>query len=427
MAQIRNLQDELTTLCARGNSILSANNDALDTLVGRLSPLESAAPHVHQGTWQKVIKPFKDFLGQITGTWQAFKDYYDHPGWATLGKLTEDLAVDASVVVLAAGAPEALAGLGFLDAGVESATLAVAETTGAAARGVSVAATGLNVTSAEFRGDYGTGALAALALLAPGAKEAFGTSELDKTIGEAKIVATYKTARDGGQSVDTALSGLTADEQVALKAAVPKYGNPAAVTAATQRIATELQAVRKNVGLIDAPKGFCGRTACSSRRSRRPARGSTRPPAPRRAARAGREEGMSTFKVNSHSLRALQQAVLGVAVELENGGQSMMPYGYSSRPDPSTNYMTTIDSYGELNAGDEALGTFFSAWEAALAVIGKNIEGLSKQLGDAADEYERAEQSTASLTQLLLGPLLPQPPAPSGPLPFLPGMITGGG
>lgn len=256
MAQIRNLQDELTTLCARGNSILSANNDALDTLVGRLSPLESAAPHVHQGTWQKVIKPFKDFLGQITGTWQAFKDYYDHPGWATLGKLTEDLAVDASVVVLAAGAPEALAGLGFLDAGVESATLAVAETTGAAARGVSVAATGLNVTSAEFRGDYGTGALAALALLAPGAKEAFGTSELDKTIGEAKIVATYKTARDGGQSVDTALSGLTADEQVALKAAVPKYGNPAAVTAATQRIATELQAVRKNVGLIDAPKGF---------------------------------------------------------------------------------------------------------------------------------------------------------------------------
>lgn len=136
---------------------------------------------------------------------------------------------------------------------------------------------------------------------------------------------------------------------------------------------------------------------------------------------------MSTFKVNSHSLRALQQAVLGVAVELENGGQSMMPYGYSARPDPSTNYMTTIDSYGELNAGDEALGTFFTAWEAALAVIGKNIEGLSKQLGDAADEYERAEQSTASLTQLLLGPLQPQPPAPSGPLPFLPGVITGGG
>lgn len=125
---------------------------------------------------------------------------------------------------------------------------------------------------------------------------------------------------------------------------------------------------------------------------------------------------MSTFKVNSHSLRALQQAVLGVAVELENGGQSTGPYGYSSRPDPSTNYSSTIASYGELNFGDEALGTFFTAWEASLAVIGSNIETLSKQLGSAADEYESNERSLASLEYLLNPnrPAQPNPPTTTG-------------
>ena len=112
------------------------------------------------------------------------------------------------------------------------------------------------MTSAEFQHDYGTGALAALALLVPGAKEAFGTNELDATIGEAKIVAAYKAERDAGGSVKQALNELTPDEQQALKAAVPNYADPSAVTAATKRIGTELQNVRKTAGLVEAPKGF---------------------------------------------------------------------------------------------------------------------------------------------------------------------------
>jgi hypothetical protein len=255
-ARIHHLQDELTAVCARGHSILTASGDALTELQGRLAPLIADAPHVHESDWQKALHPFKVFLGQITGTWKAFTEFSDHPSWKTLGDLTEDLAVDASVVVLAAGAPEGLAGLGIIDAGADSALLTTTEYGAAAARGVSVAATGLNVTSDEFDGDYGTGALAALALLVPSANEAFGASELEKTIGEAKLVAYYKAERAAGETPEQALAKLDPDEAKALMAVVPKYQDPAAVQAATKRIAGELQAVRREAGLVEAPKGF---------------------------------------------------------------------------------------------------------------------------------------------------------------------------
>jgi hypothetical protein len=256
MSRIQSLKDQLTTTCARGYSILSASQDALSDLQGRLAPLESAAPHVHESNWQKVLAPFKAFLGEITGTWKALQDYRAHPGWKTLGELSEDLAVDASIVVLAAGAPEGLAGLGLIDAGADSTLLTVTETGAAAARGAGVAATGLHVTSSEFDGDYGTGALAALTLLLPGAKEAFGTSELEKTVGEAKLVAYYKAEREAGLSPDKALAKLSPDEATALKTIIPKYEQSAAVTAATKRIAVELKSVRKTAGLVEAPRGF---------------------------------------------------------------------------------------------------------------------------------------------------------------------------
>ena len=57
------------------------------------------------------------------------------------------------------------------------------------------------------------------------------------------------------------------------------------------------------------------------------------------------------------------------------------------------------------------MGDFFTAWEASLAVIGNNIETLSKKLGSAADEYEANEQSLQSL-EILLNPNRPAPSSP---------------
>ncbi len=423
-ARIHHLKDELTTICARGHSILNASDQALTDLQNRLSPLIADAPHVHESNWQKVLHPFKVFLGQITGTWKAFQEFSDHPGWKTLGDLTEDLAVDASVVVLAAGASEGLAGLGIIDAGADSALLTATEYGAAAARGASVAATGLNVTSHEFDGDYGTGTLEALTLLVPSAKEAFGTSELEKTIGEAKLVAYYKAERAAGETPEQALAKLDPDEAKALKAIVPKYEDPAAVRAATRHIASELQAVRKEAGLVEAPEHFVWENGVlvPAHQGRGP--GARRGPPASSHTELSEEAVMSRFVVNSHSLRALQQAVLGLATELENGSQAMGPYGYSSRPDPATNYSAEIANYGVLNGGDEALGAFFDAWQQSLAVTGKNIETLSKQLGSAADSYEAAEQTQVSLNELFQSMLNPKPspPPPKG----LGGLITGG-
>jgi hypothetical protein len=170
--------------------------------------------------------------------------------------MTEDLAVDAGVVVLLASAPEGMAGIGLIDAGADSTVLTVGEAGATTARGVGLAFTGLNVTADEFDHDYGTGALEALLILAPGAKGAFGPNELKDTVGEAKLVAYYQAERDAGDSPAQALSGLKDDEAAALKKIIPHYRDPAAVRTETKRIATELQAVRKHVGLVEAPKDF---------------------------------------------------------------------------------------------------------------------------------------------------------------------------
>lgn len=255
-AHIHRLQDDLRTICARGWGLLMASNDALTELQGRLKPLIDAAPRVHESNWQKIEHPFKVFLGEITGTWHAINEFRENPSWKTFGDMTEDLAVDAGVVVLAASAPEGLAGIGLIDAGADSTVLAVSEAGATTARGVGLAFTGLNVTSDEFDHDYGTGALEALLVLAPGAREAFGPNELKDTVGEAKIVAYYKAEREAGDTPAEALAGLKDDEAAALKKIIPHYGDPAAVDAATKRIAGELRAVRKEAGLVEAPKGF---------------------------------------------------------------------------------------------------------------------------------------------------------------------------
>ena len=254
-AHIHRLQDDLRTICARGWSILGASNDALSDLQGRLQPLIDSAPAIHESDWQKVLHPFKEFLGEITGTWHAFSEFTHHRTWKNFADLTEDLAVDAGVVLVAASAPEGLAGIGLIDAGADSSLLTVSEAGASTARGVGLAATGLNVTSDEFDHDYGTGALEALLVLAPGAKEAFGPNELQSTVGEAKIVAYYKEGLDAGDTPARAMAGLNDDEAAALKKIIPHYRDPAAVDAATKRIAGELRAVRGEVAR-EAPKGF---------------------------------------------------------------------------------------------------------------------------------------------------------------------------
>jgi hypothetical protein len=91
---------------------------------------------------------------------------------------------------------------------------------------------------------------------------------------------------------------------------------------------------------------------------------------------------MSSFVVNPQTLRALQRSVLGLAVELYNGGNLTIYYGYD-RVDRADNPI----QYGSLNEGDDPLGDFFTAWQGSLAEIGASMENVSQKLGAAAAAY----------------------------------------
>ena len=180
--------------------------------------------------------------------------------------------------------------------------------------------------------------------------------------------------------------------------------------------------MRKEAGLVEAPKGFVWENGVLVPATKAAGKGMTARSASSRTERI-EEAVMSRFVVNSHSLRALQQAVLGLAVELENGSQAMGPYGYSSRPDPATNYSTQIADYGVLNGGDEALGEFFAAWQQSLAVIGKNIEALSSSSAPPPTPTRPPSRPQFAGRALPVhARSQPLPPPPKG----LGGLITGG-
>lgn len=99
---------------------------------------------------------------------------------------------------------------------------------------------------------------------------------------------------------------------------------------------------------------------------------------------------MSSFVVNPETLQALQQAVAGLAVELENGPSATAGYGstYYLDGETRTGYMI---SGGQLNGADTCLDPFFQAWSDSLGQIGQNMENVAKALGAAAERYAEVD------------------------------------
>ncbi len=103
---------------------------------------------------------------------------------------------------------------------------------------------------------------------------------------------------------------------------------------------------------------------------------------------------MSKFVVNPETLEALQQAVIGLAVELENGGAPTAEYASSSTPDNS--WQRGVHG-GQLNGADQVFDPFFAAWTASLGQIGQNMENVAKALADAAQYYAEVDQHVCLL------------------------------
>jgi hypothetical protein len=99
---------------------------------------------------------------------------------------------------------------------------------------------------------------------------------------------------------------------------------------------------------------------------------------------------MSSFVVNVQTLEALQGAVMGLAVELENapglGSQFAGTNAVTGRLAPDASV-----SGGELNGADVVFSNFFTHWQSALGQIGNNMEAVAKALANAAEAYAENE------------------------------------
>jgi hypothetical protein len=176
---VSNAQGEIDSLTSRGFSLL----DEFDSRRGAAQSRVSSASHVppHRGFWDSVFHDVgnfmldagkfvvglgKDIVDSVTGTVGAFETWLQHPtNLADLGKLAGDLAVDASIVVLVAAAPEALGLVGAAEAAADAGTeegvslAARLATVGDDAGQVAKGATGLNAATDFGQGHFTDGAI----------------------------------------------------------------------------------------------------------------------------------------------------------------------------------------------------------------------------------------------------------------------------
>jgi hypothetical protein len=256
LAHINRLKSEASMLTSQRDGITGDNDDAYQTLQGALSGPTAAAPRLPKpGELDQLLGVAKNVLHTFIGIWSDGKAFVEHPTMKGFEQVTADVAADASVLALLAAAPEALAGVGALDA-AGGGLLTGAEVTGNVAKGIDLAATTGNVSAHYYDKEYGTGTLEALLVLAPGIKEAAGGTELRQTLGESNLLVRYKQALSDDGNPEAALQSLDPQERDALKAMVPHYADRGAVDGAIAKMRTKLQEVRKAAGLVEAPKGF---------------------------------------------------------------------------------------------------------------------------------------------------------------------------
>jgi uncharacterized protein YukE len=253
---INNLQDGLTTLCLNGMTTLNNSIDAWQTLGSKVGGLASQAPH--ESDLDIALTPIRwikniivGLYDDVKGTWGSIEAFANDPSWTTLGDMSKDLGVDASIVVLAAAAPEGLAAAGVVDGTADSSLLAITETIGDVGTGVGVG-TGIDGAASDFgEGKYGAGVIDSVEA-GLGVDGAIGSNELDDAIHDASLIDQYDADLSAGTG---SLSSFSAAEQKTLKELIPDTADPAAVSAADKQINEDLTEARGGAA-ADALKDF---------------------------------------------------------------------------------------------------------------------------------------------------------------------------
>jgi hypothetical protein len=263
---VGNAQGEISALSARGFSILDEFESTRNAAKGRVSSASHIPPH--RSFWDSVfhdigngLSAFGHFVegigvgiwNSVTGTVGAFENFVNDPTLANFGKLASDVAVDASIVVLAAAAPEALGLVGAAEVASEGAaeggvTLAARlATLGNGADGVAKGAVGLKALTDLGQGHYAEAGVDGVFIALPGGDSVANAAHVGDAAAEdaASVSEAAKTLQfwnDHGVETPLALALMSNGEVESVLPVVNDLSSTSDIAAAVK--STGAQAVR---------------------------------------------------------------------------------------------------------------------------------------------------------------------------------------
>jgi len=281
---VQNAQGDIATLSSLGFKLLDEFDNSRTTAKGRVAGASKVPPQAsfwdrawHDiGNWAIDTGHFlaavgKGIFDSVGGTVGAFQNFVNHPTLANFGKLASDVAVDASIVVLAAAAPEAFGLVAAAEATAEATAEGAAEegvgfaarlaAMGAPAQDVATVAGSANADAELLQGHFANyGVDAAFAYL-PGGDDlssALGVGEktVEETVSNAGAMETYQFFTDHGFTPGEAMSLMTDDEVHSVLHDVTNLDDRAEVASATQNATQAAQKAAKNAARIGAPVAF---------------------------------------------------------------------------------------------------------------------------------------------------------------------------
>jgi hypothetical protein len=277
---VGNAQGEISALSARGFSILDEFESARNAAEGRVSSASHIPPH--RSFWDSVfhdigngLSAFGHFVAgigvgiwnSVTGTVGAFEDFVNDPTLANFGKLASDVAVDASIVLLAAAAPEALGLVGAAEvagegAAEEGVTLAARlATLGKGADGVAKGAVGLKALTDLGQGHYAQAGIDGVFIALPGGDSLanaahVGDAAAEEAVSASEAVQTYKFFADHGVPPDLALALMSDGEVDAVLPRVSDLSSKADIGAAARSTAAQAVKAARVAATVGRPVAF---------------------------------------------------------------------------------------------------------------------------------------------------------------------------
>lgn len=219
---VTNVENEIASLCARGNSLLAEFESSRGAAQGKVAGASHVPPQPSSGSILGNVANFmvgmaKGIVHDVTGTWKALENFFNHPSLANLGTLATDVSVDAGIVALLVAAPEAT---GLVEAAVaEGGTagegmLANLMRTYLTPSAIAKEAALLNAGTEAAQGKVVAGAIDVAAAEFPGVGKLSGADAAAEQAGlRAAAMTKYNSLVASGMKPVEALQQVTYDEQ----------------------------------------------------------------------------------------------------------------------------------------------------------------------------------------------------------------------